>query len=131
MSSINLKKSTNKLERDPSYLADILEATQKIEKYLESVTFNQFVKNDLVFDAVIRELEIIGEATNNLSWDTKEKYQNIPWRDIVDTRNKLIHGYSDLDSKIIWSTCQKDLPDLQKKISGILDELPEHLVEEI
>lgn len=65
----------NKLERDPSYLADILEATQKIEKYLKSITFNQFVKNDLVFDAVIRELEIIGEATNNLSWNTKDNTQ--------------------------------------------------------
>ncbi len=110
----------NKLEREPTYLADILEATQKIERYLKSINFEQFIKNDLIYDAVIRELEIIGEAANNLSWPTKDKYPEIPWRDIVDTRNKLIHGYSGLDSKIIWNTCQNDLPDLKNNISTIL-----------
>ena len=102
-----------------SYLKDILEAVEKINRYIKDLDFENFLKNDLVFDGVVREFEIIGEATNNIGWEFKDKYPDIPWRDIVDMRNRLIHGYADIDPYVVWKTCQKDLPELKNHLERI------------
>ena len=98
------------------YLEDILESTKKIEGYIANLTYNDFVKDNKTIDAVVRNLETIGEAAKQIDEETKKKYDDIPWREIVDFRNRIIHGYFVIDYEIIWQIISKDLPDLKQKI---------------
>ena len=82
-------------------LQDILKAIDKIELYLNGTTLNQFKKNELVIDAVIRNLEIIGEASKNISPSIKKQYPDIPWAEMSGMRNILIHEYFGVDLKIV------------------------------
>jgi uncharacterized protein with HEPN domain len=77
----------------------------------------------MIQDAVIRNIEIIGEAGKNLSLEFKEKHSNIPWIDIIGMRDKLIQGYFGVDLDIVWRVIQKDLPILKKQIQEIIKEL--------
>ena len=98
------------------YLEDILESTKKIEGYIANLTYNDFVKDNKTIDAVVRNLETIGEAAKQIDEETKKKYDDIPWREIVDFRNRIIHGYFVIDYEIIWQIISKDLPDLKQKV---------------
>lgn len=103
------------------YLNHILDAIEKIESYLNDISFELFSKNDMVIDAVVRELEIIGEAANNLSEDLKSKYPNIPFRRMTDMRNVLAHEYFGINTKVVWDTCKKNLPELKEVIGTSLE----------
>jgi uncharacterized protein with HEPN domain len=103
-----------------TYIEHIRDAINKIESYIENIDFNAFSKNDMIFDAVVRELEIIGEASNNISEDFQNLYPDIPWHKVVSMRNVLIHEYFGIDSHIVWSTCQNDLITLKTIIEKIL-----------
>lgn len=108
------KKSSS---RDWSFrIKDILTSINKIEEYLHTMTLTQFKKNDLVKDAVIRNFEIIGEASNSIPSKIKEKYSEISWREMNDMRNLLIHEYFGVDADIIWHTAKKHLPNLKEKL---------------
>ncbi len=98
------------------YLEDILESTKKIEGYIANLTYNDFVKDNKTIDAVVRNLETIGEAAKQIDEETKKKYDDIPWREIVDFRNRIIHGYFVIDYEIIWQIISSDLPDLKQKV---------------
>ena len=98
------------------YFEDILESTKKIEGYIANLTYNDFVKDNKTIDAVVRNLETIGEAAKQIDEETKKKYDDIPWREIVDFRNRIIHGYFVIDYEIIWQIISKDLPDLKQKV---------------
>jgi len=74
-------------------------------------------------DAIVRKLEIIGEAANNISDKFKARFPDVPWRDIIDMRNRLIHGYFGVDLNIVWQVITKDIPPLHKQIKDILKEL--------
>lgn len=74
----------------------------------------------MMIDAVVRELEIIGEAAKNLSEDFRRKYPKFPLRESADMRNFLIHEYFGVNSKIVWNTCKNDLPDLKKQTENIV-----------
>lgn len=76
--------------------------------------------NNLVQDAVIRQIEIIGEATKQLSKTIKEKYPEIPWKDIAGMRDKLIHDYLGVDLNAVWKTVEKDIPFLKNKLKEII-----------
>lgn len=108
------------MKDDFVYLKHTLEAIEKIEKYLNDVDYKTFCKNDMLMDAVVRELEIIGEATSNLSEKFRRDNQEIPFRDIIDMRNFLIHEYFGVNKKIVWETCQSDLKNLKHSIRNIL-----------
>lgn len=82
---------------DNVYLKHILDAILKIEEYTNKLLSQDFFKNTLVQDGVIRQIEIIGEATKNLSSDLRDKYQDIPWKDLAGMRDKLIHDYFGVD----------------------------------
>ncbi|MEK7175146.1 MAG: DUF86 domain-containing protein [Patescibacteria group bacterium] len=107
-------------KNDLVYLNHILEAVCKIEKYTTGVSYDDFSKNDMMIDAVVRELEIIGEAAKNLSGDFREKYIKFPLRESADMRNFLIHEYFGVNSKIVWNTCKNDLPDLRAQTKSII-----------
>ena len=104
------------------YIEDIKEATNKIEKYTRNLAFTKFRKNDLVIDAVIRNLEIIGEATKRIPNHVKEKAPDIEWKKIAGLRDILIHEYFGVDLEIIWDIVKNKLPTLNKRVIQILKE---------
>lgn len=103
------------------YLGHIRDAIDKIENYISDVDFKAFASNNMMIDAVVRELAIIGEATNNLSDDFRKNHPEIPFRDIIDMRNILIHDYAGVNVTIVWDTYRKNLPELKRFVIGVLD----------
>ncbi|MFA5020630.1 MAG: DUF86 domain-containing protein [Patescibacteria group bacterium] len=102
------------------YLGHILESIQSIDEYLDHLTFDDFKKRKVIIDAVIRRFEIMGEAVRQMPIDFKKKYPDVPWRDIADMRNYLIHEYFGVDINEVWRTIKDDLPVFKEKISEIL-----------
>ncbi|MCC6019567.1 MAG: DUF86 domain-containing protein [Candidatus Verstraetearchaeota archaeon] len=111
------------MKRDRAYLKHILEAISNIEKFVEGLTKEDFLENVEKQYAVVRGLEIIGEATKNLSRELKAKHREIPWRDIAGMRNKLIHKYFGIDLELIWVTIKNKLPEFKKQVLKILMEI--------
>ena len=106
--------------KDGVYLRHILEAIESIEEYLKDFNYEAFLKDKKTIDAVVRELGIIGEASSNLSQKFKDEYPAIPFRDITDMRNVLIHEYFGVNAKIVWDTCKIDLSNLKEVIKTLV-----------
>ncbi len=107
------------------FIRDILDSIEKIEKYCQSMTYDQFLDDDKTRDAVVRNLEIIGEAAKNIPDSVKERFSDIAWRPITGMRDKLIHGYFGVSYSIVWHTIENDLPILKEKMKGLNDRLEE------
>lgn len=103
------------------YIQYIFDAIEKIAAYQSTHNFEQFSQEEWDQDAVSRNLEIIGEAANNLDEAYRNQFSDVPWRKIIDFRNIIVHDYADLDIAILWQIISKDLPILKEKISKILD----------
>jgi len=102
------------------YLQDILDAIIKIEKYTKQLSFEEFKENTLVSDAVMRNLEIIGEATKKISKEIRDDYNEVEWKKIAGLRDILIHAYSGIDFDIIWDIVKNKLPILKSSINKII-----------
>ena len=100
------------MSRDNVYLLDILKAAKLAINYLEGKRREEFLKDTQCQDAVIRRLEIIGEAAGKVSATTTTKFPTLPWKKMVSMRNIMIHEYEDVDLSIVWDTVQNDLPPL-------------------
>ncbi|AEF95817.1 HepT-like ribonuclease domain-containing protein [Methanotorris igneus] len=85
-----------------AFLWDILKSIEKIEKWTKNVEFDEFVENELLQDAIIRNLEIIGEASKYIPENIRDKYSQIPWKRIIGFRNILIHKYFGIDYETTW-----------------------------
>ena len=94
-------------------------AIQKIEKYIKGLSFEQFQKNIMIVDAVVRNLEIIGEASRHIPNEMRKKCKDIPWQEMADMRNKVIHEYFGIDIAILWKTVKDDLLLVKKKINKL------------
>jgi uncharacterized protein with HEPN domain len=105
------------------YLKNIIESINKIERYIEGITEKSFLSDDMRQDAVIRQLEIIGEASRLLSGEIKDVNSQVPWRDISGMRNHLIHRYFKVDIEEVWRTTQNDLLPLKIEVEKILADL--------
>lgn len=105
------------------YLKHILDAIEKIETYVSGFDESEFMETSLVQDAVIRQLEIVGEATKRLSAGVKAKKPEIQWQSIAGMRDKLIHDYFGVDIRTVWITDIDDLPPLKHAIHEILKTL--------
>jgi uncharacterized protein with HEPN domain len=92
---------------------------EKIQSYTAGMTLVSFSENRLVMDATLRNLEILGEAATHIPPDIRSQFKNVPWREIVDTRNKLIHGYAGLDDEIVWDIVSHDIPNLKESLAEI------------
>jgi len=110
------------MRNNRTYLTHIQEAIESIEQYLQGVGYSDFVSSKMRIDAVIRELEIIGEASDNLSEDFRDKHSDMLWRRMRNMRNFLIHEYFGVNTKVVWDTCKNDLPKLKEFILNILQE---------
>ncbi len=102
------------------FVKHIQESIKNIDVFLKGVSENSFLKNVEKQSAVIRQLEIIGEAVKNIPDDFRVKYKDIPWTDIGATRDKIIHHYFGIKLEIIWNIIKKDLPILKKQINEII-----------
>jgi uncharacterized protein with HEPN domain len=102
------------------YLDDILESSDKIEKYLHGISFDEFTSNEMRKDAVIRNFEIIGEAIKNLPAELKEQYPKTDWKKIAGFRDVLTHAYFGIKPTILWDNAKNNLPLLKKEIRHIL-----------
>ncbi|MBI2096675.1 MAG: DUF86 domain-containing protein [Candidatus Sungbacteria bacterium] len=105
------------------YLEDILDSVAKIEEYTSGVAFDEFKSNTECQDAVIRRLEIIGEAVKNLPNDLKEKYPGTQWKQIAGMRDILIHEYAGVSLERVWKVIISDLQPLKNAVSRILSDL--------
>lgn len=102
------------------FVVDILESIKKIERYIASFSYNEFINDEKTIDAVLRNLEIIGEAANQIPIEIQQRNKEVPWSQIVGLRNRLIHGYFVIDHEIVWYVVNNELPELKKQIEKIL-----------
>lgn len=115
------------MQRDETvYLRHILDSIARIELYLQGIDEAAFQEHNMVQDAVIRQLEIVGEAVKQLSPELCNEHPQIPWSDIARMRDKLIHGYFGVDIAVVWLTTQDDLPVLKAAVNNMLSKLSRH-----
>ena len=109
-------------ERDLVYLRHIRDAILQIQEYVRGVDESEFRDDEILQDALIRQLSIIGEAAGQLSDETRRQAPSVPWTDIYGMRNKLVHDYFGVDLDAAWDTVQKDLDPLLQKVEDLIDE---------
>lgn len=105
------------------FVRDIWDSINKVEQFVEGLSFEDFVNDDKTVSAVIRKLEIIGEATKNIPSSTKQKYPQLNWRGMAGMRDKLIHNYFGVDFEILWKVIKEDIPNIKPLVKQILDDL--------
>ncbi|MGE0085771.1 MAG: DUF86 domain-containing protein [Desulfococcaceae bacterium] len=105
------------------FLKDIVKASEHIKKFVEGLTFYDFLRDEKTSSAVIRKFEIIGEAAKNIPEFIRIRYPDILWKDISGMRNRLIHGYFGIDYFIVWNTIESDIPNILSSVSKIIDDL--------
>lgn len=108
--------------RDEGRLRHIAKAIDNIENFLSGKTAEDFLLDSLLYYAVVKNLEIIGEAAYMLTAAFKESHPLTPWRDIINMRHILVHGYYHVDSREVWATIVNDLPPLKTQIADYLSE---------
>jgi len=108
------------------YVKDILESIKEIREFTKGMDFEEFSKDKRTVNAVVRSLEILGEAAKKIPSNMREKYPSIPWKRMSGMRDKLIHEYHGVDLEIIWTVVQEELPPLQPKIKEVLKNLKEN-----
>ena len=97
---------------EAAYLLDILHAAQDVEEFASDLTFHQFEKSRLHQNAILKSIEIIGEATTRITGETRLAHAEIPWQKIIGMRKHLVHGYSQVDLRQVWNTVKRDIPNL-------------------
>ena len=103
-------------------IEDMLDAADAIEKFVRGGDFDTFRRDRKTVDAVVRNLEVMGEAARHVPDSIRQKFADIPWADIVGMRSILIHEYSGIDFEILWHTVQSDVPSLVPGLKSILDQ---------
>lgn len=110
-----------------NFLEDILEAINLIENITDGLDFINFFEHKEIFWAVVKLVEIIGEAVKNIPGKIREDYPQIPWRNIAGMRDKLVHEYWAIDEQMIWQVIVKELPYLKSTIMNLVENLSERL----
>ena len=108
---------------DLEFLSDIKEAINRIERYTKNVSYNSFVKNTKTQDAVVRNIEILGEAAKGISSELKKESSQIPWNKITGIRDRLIHNYFGVNYDIVWAVVNKELKNLKSEIDNLMQKI--------
>ena len=108
------------------YVQDMLDFGEKVLSYTEGLDEGAFVANALVYDATLRNIQLIGEAATHVPVEVREAHADIPWRAIVGVRNRLAHSYLHISDSIIWSIVQDAIPEMLPKLRSLLDGTPSH-----
>jgi len=106
-------------DRDQLYVVHIAEAIERIRRFTAAGRA-EFMADDMIQSAVVRQIEIIGEAARNLSSELKSDEHAVPWRKIIGTRDRLIHGYSEVNLDAVWAIVERDLTELDREVKRIL-----------
>ncbi|AGB03299.1 HepT-like ribonuclease domain-containing protein [Methanoregula formicica] len=111
--------------RSPAlYLSEILASMEKIERYIAGISYEDFIRNEQLIDAVERNVEKIGEAAAAIPDEIRKQHPEVPWKTIVGLRNKVIHHYFAVDHEVIWQIATKNIPATKGKIAAIVREYP-------
>ncbi|HHT9134084.1 MAG TPA: HepT-like ribonuclease domain-containing protein [Candidatus Avalokitesvara rifleensis] len=105
------------------FIEDILDCIEKIEQFVGDMSFDEFVQDDKTSSAVIRKIEIIGEAAKNVPRDLRKRYKELPWSDMTKMRDKVIHAYFGINHKIVWRVIKERLPQMKPIIQKMLKEM--------
>ena len=101
------------------YITDMIVFAENVMSYTDGFDQDRFVESGITYDATLRNLELIGEAATHIPQEIREKYNQVQWRLIIATRNKLIHGYLGIDNDTLWSIIQTDVPELLSQLQQI------------
>ena len=104
------------------YLSDILTSISKIKRYTAGMSYEQLIADELTFDAVVHNLQIIGEAVKNIPSEIRDRYPQVEWRKMAGLRDVIAHAYFTIDDQIVWDIVQNKLDDLHQKIQQIIAE---------
>ena len=110
------------MKSDHIFLSHVLGAIETIERYAAGIELAEFLSRSMIHDAVIRQLEIIGEAVKNVSGGAKAGQPEIRWKEIAGMRDRLIHGYFGVDLEAVWLTVRNDLPILKRTVFKMLSD---------
>lgn len=110
----------SKPQRDKLYLAHIAEAIQRTIAYTADLSYEQFLGDTMVQDAVLRNFQVIGEATKKLSTAIRHTHPDLPWREMAGMRDKIVHEYFGINLQIVWDVAHQDMPRLLPQIEAIL-----------
>jgi len=108
---------------DKVRLQHILDSIQEIESYLDDIDFEDFIENSMMRFACIKQMEIIGEATNHVTEEVKAEFSEVEWGQIIGMRNVFVHEYFGVDTNLVWEIIKRDIPILKIRISDILQSL--------
>lgn len=108
------------MRHDDSYLLDMLVAARKAVRFSSGLTYERFSQSDLHQNAVLKVLEIIGEAASRISADTRTAHPNVPWPDVVGLRNRIVHAYFEVDLGVVWNIVNNDVPVLIPALEPIV-----------
>ena len=106
--------------RDDAYLLDMLLAARKVREFTHNVTWEQFKDDDLIQNAVMRQIQIIGEAARKVSAQYQQEHTEIPWNKIIGMRNRLVHEYFNIIPRRVWDVVEKDIPELIRLIEPLV-----------
>jgi uncharacterized protein with HEPN domain len=108
------------MKDDLVYIEHIQSSIDSILRYAEDLDYDSFIEKQIVQDAIVRQLEIIGEVTKRVSIEFRNSNPQIPWKVMAGMRDKLIHDYIDVDYRMVWSTTKEDIPELGRLLKGLL-----------
>ncbi|MBQ3691260.1 MAG: DUF86 domain-containing protein [Bacteroidales bacterium] len=109
--------------RDKERLEHIIQAVERIKRYTKGISYESFIADDMIYYAVVKNIEIIGEAANMLTSDFQAAHPETPWKMIKGMRNYIVHEYFQIDNNVVWSVVTKNLSELETQISKYLAEL--------
>ncbi len=107
------------MRRDDAWLVDMLQAAREAVEFANGLSFAEFEQNRMVQLAILKAMEIVGEAASHVGADAREAYSEIPWPEIVGMRNRLVHGYFNVNLKRVWETVQQDIPRLISQLERL------------